>query len=529
MTDRALISGFLISCNRFPERTALEVDGTAWTYRDLKAKAASIAATLQFEQPDAVPPMTAVLAHRSIAAFAGILAALLRGHGYVPANPNLPAERTAAILDRSGCQSLIAGREALDSLPGILGNLERPMHIYLPDCARDEAFVHRFRPHRFIFQDEFRNQSAWRPQEVELSEPAYLLFTSGSTGVPKGVAVSHRNIRHFIDFAVERYEITEQDRFSQMFELVFDLSIFDMFVAWECGACLCCPNKGDAQMPARYINESGITIWFSVPSLAVAMANMRMLKANRYPKLRLSLFCGEALRSDIAAMWAKAAPNSAVENLYGPTEVTLACTYYRLDGSGDVPDTDQGLVPIGYPFPGMNAIVVDDELREVPDGTDGELLMSGPQVALGYWNDREKTDAAFRVPAGKRDIYYRTGDVVRRRDTSAPLEYRGRIDHQIKIRGNRIELGEIEVVLRAVDGVDEAVALGWPRSRAGAEAITAFVQSGSVDVEAARAYAESRLPAYMVPRQIMVIETMPLNQNGKIDRKALLSILESRT
>lgn len=527
LKNRSLSSGFQRSSRLFPDRTALEVDGNAYSYAQLHDRAASLAATLQHNQPKTQQSLTAVLAHRSITAFSGILGALLRGHGYVPANPNFPTDRIIAVIERSGCESLIVGSEARDTMAEVLRGIERPLTIYLPDAKRSDDLAVIFPMHRFIASADFLTAKDHSIVVPGMDDAAYLLFTSGSTGVPKGVQVSHANIRQFIDVMVDRYSITCDDRLSQMFELVFDLSLFDMFIAWECGACLCCPSKGDAQLPARYINQSKITIWFSVPSLAVAMANMRMLKPNLYPTLRLSLFCGEALRHDIADQWSRAAANSIIENLYGPTEVTLACTYYRWTREAAELESENGLVPIGYAYPGMTAIIVDGDLNEVANGEDGELLMAGPQVATGYWQDDEKTDAAFLIPPGQSQRFYRTGDLVRQKGTDAPITYRGRIDHQVKIRGNRIELGEIEVTLRKIDNVEEAVAVGWPISASGVEAITVFLQGSDIDIESAKSFAEARLPSYMVPRQIHVVPDMPLNQNGKIDRKALVSSLQS--
>lgn len=526
MKNSTLKSGFLRSCNKFPERTALEVAGESWSYAQLLNEASRLAATLQSLQPETKSDLTAVLAHRSPSAFTGILGSLLRGHGYVPVNPNLPSDRIINILNRSGCESLVVGSEATADLGKILKEVEKPLCIFFPDVEDIEHLETKFSQHRFVPANRFVAPDEWTDTDPDESMTAYLLFTSGSTGTPKGVDVSHKNIRHFIDFVVDRYDIDEHDRFSQMFELVFDLSLFDIFVAWECGACICCPSKGDAQMPARYINESGITIWFSVPSLAVSMTKMRMLQPDVYPKLRLSLFCGEALLNDTAQMWSKAAPNSIVENLYGPTEVTLACTYFTWNSTSEWDEYHHSNVPIGYAFDGSDAIIVDEQLLEVADGAKGELLMSGPQVATGYWHDLDRTEAAFIFPPGKSTRYYRTGDLVRRSSVDAPIEYVGRIDNQVKIRGNRVELGEIEAVLRKVPSVIQAIAVGWPCSTAGVDGVTVFLQGDDIDIEAVRSRVSSSLPSYMIPRDYKCVDEMPLNQNGKIDRNALLAVLQ---
>jgi non-ribosomal peptide synthetase component F len=267
----SLLAGFLVSVRRFPSRPALDVAGRTLDYATLHGMAARVAATLQHYHPDSGVKLTAVLAHRSDTAFAGILGALMLGHGYVPLNPKFPADRTITMIERSGSETLIVGLEALRELEEILQKISRRLVVLIPDCQDVETLRDQFPDHAFIGQADLDADSDWRPVTVNANEIAYLLFTSGSTGIPKGVPVTHDNISTFVDFCVRHYEFDEHDRFSQMFELVFDLSLFDMFVAWASGACVCCPSEGDARLPARFLKESAITVWFSVPSLALNM------------------------------------------------------------------------------------------------------------------------------------------------------------------------------------------------------------------------------------------------------------------
>jgi acyl-coenzyme A synthetase/AMP-(fatty) acid ligase len=174
----------------------------------------------------------------------------------------------------------------------------------------------------------------------------------------------------------------------------------------------------------------------------------------------------------------------------------------------------------------MRAIVVDEALHQVEPGEAGELLLTGPQVTLGYWRDPERTAAAFVIPPGEESVFYRTGDRVRRSTEGRPTTYLGRVDHQIKVLGHRVELGEIEAALREATGVDAVVALGWPLTESGAGGVAAFVGDVDVDAPAALAAARGRLPAYMVPRTLHLLPDLPLNANGKFDRRALLERLE---
>ena len=528
--DREVHSGFLPSAERFPDRPAVEVEGQSYSYGDMLDRARSIAATLQAHAPTAGPPLTAVFAYRNVTAFAGLLGALLRGHGYVPLNRTFPVERTRVMLEASDCRAIVADEASAEQLEEITAGIREPLLVLLPDADDVSAVAARLPRHAVLGRRDLVAPDAWEFEPVDPQAMAYLLFTSGSTGVPKGVMISHRNVNRYVDTLVERYSITEDDRFSQTAELTFDNSVLDMFVPWEQGACVCCPSQKALINPGRFIRESEITVWFSVPSTPIFMKRFGALKPGSYPSLRWSLFAGEALPLEVAESWLAAAPNSTVENLYGPTEVTVDCLIYRWDPQRSPAECELGVVPIGYPLPDMGYRVVDGSLREVAPGETGELLVSGPQVGLGYWRDPDKTAAAFVVPPGSDAVHYRTGDRVRRPATpDGPVTYLGRVDHQVQIFGERIELGEIEAVLRDESGIDAVVAIGWPSAGAGAaQAIEAFVGDTSIDVAALKERLKSRLHGHMVPRRLHLLSELPLNANGKFDRGALTRMLDEQ-
>jgi len=517
-----LCSSFFRWAADSPNRPALEVGDTTLTYGALARSASAIAATLLEHAHENGPPLTGVLAHRSPTAFAAILGVLARGHGYVPLNPGFPPARNRAMLEQAGCEALIVDAGAASSLRSLLEGLDRELVLIFPDRgiagrARDWA------PHHVVEVSELGGEAP-EAALIEPSDPAYLLFTSGSTGIPKGVAVSHANVRAFLDEVAERYDFTEDDRFSQTFNLTFDLSVFDMFAAWESGACVCCPSDKDLLNPAGFIRRSGLTVWFSVPSIALFMKQLRSLKASSFPTLRWSLFCGEALPVEAARSWLEAAPGSTLENLYGPTEATIACTVYRWDPVRSDGESELGLVPIGHPLGAMSTLVVGDDLREARLGEAGELLLSGPQVVEGYWNDDETTSRAFVSIDGR--CYYRTGDRVRRPTADGPLRYLGRLDNQIKVLGHRVELGEVEAAIRDETGVEAVVAVGWPQAPSGASGIAAFVADERVDSAALTAALARRIPGYMVPREVRLLPELPVNANGKWDRAALIRLLD---
>ncbi|MGI8959990.1 MAG: amino acid adenylation domain-containing protein [Bryobacteraceae bacterium] len=523
---RPLWTGFLDSARNFPNRPAIQIEGREVTYQELAKKALRLAATLQdFNLGE--ESFTAVFAYRSETSFAAVLGALLAGGGYVPLNRTFPVERTRLMLERSWCRSIVVDAESEKQLEQILRGITTPLLLLCPDREEVTELAARFPEHRFLSSADFSEAEQWRAIDHSSDSIAYLLFTSGSTGQPKGVMVTHANVVHYVDYITKRYAFTSDDRFSQTFDLTFDLSVHDLFVAWQAGACICCPTRKQSFKPSDFIKAAELSVWFSVPSTALFMRRLGVLKPNMYPGLRLSLFCGEALPMEIAREWAAAAPNSVIENLYGPTELTIACTAYRWNDGTSPAESEQGVVPIGEPFDGMEALIVDDEFQEVEDSQAGELVMTGPQMCLGYWQDDEKTKQAFvAVPGKEGKVYYRTGDRVRRRQNGF-LNYLGRLDSQIKILGHRVELGEVESAVRETSGLEGVVALGWPLTERGADAIEVFLETSAFDTAQLQEQLRSRLPTYMVPRNIRLLSSFPLNSNGKFDRVALLQLLKS--
>ena len=524
--ESSLWKGLAAAAERHPQRPAIDLAGEV-TYAELSARAKALAATIQREKTSAVP-LTAVFAYRSQTAFAGVFGALLAGHGYVPLNRTFPVERTRTMLQRSGCRCLIVDGASVAQLEAVLAGFHARLTVICPEHPEVSELAAKLPGHTVVGERELASPGEWKPAQVAENRIAYLLFTSGSTGQPKGVMVTHGNVQHYVDYVSRRYAFTSEDRVSQTFDMTFDLSAHDMFVAWQNGACVCCPSQKQLIKPGAFINDANLSVWFSVPSMAVFMRRLGVLKPDMYPKLRLSLFCGEALPVEVVREWRRAAPNSIIENIYGPTELTIACTAYRWDDLSSPDECEQGVVPIGEPFEGMEALVLGEDLRPVADGSPGELVMTGPQISSGYWQDEQRTRSAFvTVPNRPGKIYYRTGDRVRRRAAGKPLTYLGRLDSQIKILGHRVELGEVESVVREVSGYDGVVALGWPATAKGADAIEVFLQADACDTQRLLEQLRRRLPPYMIPRHVRLLSRFPLNSNGKFDRVALLKSLES--
>ena len=525
-TGRLLWTGFIRSCEQFPQRGAISIAGNEISYADLATRAKSLAATLQRERVEGAVPLTAIFAYRSETAYAGALGALMAAHGYVPLNRTFPVNRTRLMLERSKCRSVIVDAGSESQLEKALSGLTTSLLLLCPDRPDVTELRAKFPQHRVMGAHQLAPAKQWWPEDVSVDSIAYLLFTSGSTGEPKGVMVSHANVLHYVDCVTKRYRFSSEDRVSQNFDLTFDLSAHDMFISWENGACVCCPSQKQSIKPGAFINDARLTVWFSVPSTAVFMRRLGILKPGMYPGLRLSLFCGEALPVDVVREWALAAPNSLIENIYGPTELTIGCTAYRWNNDSSPDECEQGIVPIGEPFEDMLLLIVDEQLREVESGCEGELLMTGPQLSLGYWQDAKRTQSAFVPVANKEGIYYRTGDRVRRATPGRPLVYLGRLDNQIKVLGHRVELGEVEAAVRETSGLAGVVALGWPTG-SNADGIEVFLEADNFDTKALMTELKTKLPVYMLPRNIRVLSRLPLNVNGKYNRKALQLILEN--
>ncbi|WP_262062081.1 AMP-binding protein [Streptomyces sp. STR69] len=509
MTPPTLYAWFDASSRRHAGLAAVDCGDRTIGYDELRFLAERSARRML--RRTGTPPATVALhAAPGLDAYAAYLGALRLGACVVPLSPAHPARRTARILAAAAPDLVVTDTDGPGhGVPTLRLAAGPDREDGTPDLP---------------------------PVPGEADALAYLLFTSGSTGAPKGVPIRNTHVGAHLAHTVHARGLGPGSRVSNTFDLTFDLSVYDLFVTWAAGATLVLPPPRAALLnPVRYVEEGGLTHWFSVPSLITLARRTRALRPGCMPTLRHSLFAGEQLTRPQAEAWAEAAPHSTLTNLYGPTEVTITCAAYELPADREAwPHTCNGTVPIGRVHAGLEHLVVDGDGAPADEG---ELLLRGPQRFAGYLDPADNHGRFTDLPdlpgdgtaraAGPQgvpgpDLWYRTGDRVRRDGDT--LVHLGRLDHQVKVRGFRVELGEIEAVLRARPGVTEAVVVLAARS--GGSLLAAYTGDSGLGPELAALAAES-LPSYMCPESVVELDRMPLNANGKIDRLRLLDLLTS--
>ncbi|MFH9400880.1 AMP-binding protein [Streptomyces sp. NPDC017638] len=482
-----------------PDRPALRADGVDLTYRELHESALVRAGSLLAGLPGR-PPAVGVLAGKGPTAYATLLAGLYSGVTVVPLQPAFPAARTRRMIEAAGVGALLADDDALPALTALHEDGVRLPTLFAPGAHPMPALA-------------LDPDSALKaPQPARPSDIAYVLFTSGSTGRPKGVPVTHANTAHYFGLLDRRYDFGPHDVFSQTFDLNFDCAMFDLFCAWGAGATVVpVPARAYARLP-EFVAEQRMTVWFSTPSAITLVRRTGGLAPGALASLRWSFFAGEALGCKDAEDWAAAAPGAALENLYGPTELTITITAQRWT-PGPQPN---GMVPIGAVHPGHDTLLLGPDGAPCT-GDEGELCIAGPQLTPGYLDPADDA-GRFLQRDGRR--YYRTGDRVRRADGGG-WHYLGRKDAQVQVHGIRVELAEVDAAARTCPGVEDAVTVAVPVD--GTVELAVFHTGTPVPPARLARHLRELLPAAVVPRAYHHLDTLPLNANRKTDRRKLAS------
>jgi amino acid adenylation domain-containing protein len=505
---------------RRPDSIALVMNDERVSYAALEEASNRLARRLQADgcvRGDRV----CFLTPKSPAAIISELGILKADCAYVPLDPSSPAPRLAKIV--AACEPrcvLVAGSmarllsetlaEANLSAAPVIGSLDAEAPL-TPDLeigfSRSDLTAFSCEPL------DYRNRG---------DDTAHILFTSGSTGAPKGVQITHNNAMRFIEWAARYFGASQEDRHSGHPPLHFDLSTFDIYATLGAGAQLHLVQAELNLLPnkiAEFIRRHELTQWFSAPSLLNYMARQDVVAQGDFPTLKRLLWCGEVFPTPALRYWMKRLPHVSFTNLYGPTEATIASSYYTVPA---LPPRDDTPIPIGTPCDGEELLVLNDSLQPAPLGEIGDLFIKGVGLSPGYWRDERKTSEVFLDTTSYGRIY-KTGDLAKVGEDGL-VYFLGRADSQIKSRGYRIELGETETALNALGLLRECAVVAINTGGfEGATICCAYVPQPGVDHNPAtlRKALSRVLPNYMLPTRWARLDRLPQNGNGKIDRRLI--------
>ena len=513
-----------IQAERRPDAVAAVFQGVPTSYLALEQMSNRLARALQ-KAKCVKGDRVALLLTKSTRALVAMFGSLKADCIYVPIDTTGPVARIHSILQKCQCRCVLAEQATAGLLKELIDNgaVRDPAFVAFMD--EGAGFPHGAHP-QIIWSDIESLPDQPPDSRSQPGDPAHILFTSGSTGMPKGVVITHANVIHFVRWAGVYFKMSSEDRISGHPPLHFDLSTFDIYGTVATGAQIHLMTPETSLLPhklADFIRDKELTQWFSVPWVLQQMAKFDVVRQNDFPALKRLLWCGEKFPTPALIYWMKRLPHVTFDNLYGPTEATIASSYYRV---ARCPEDETAEVPIGLPCKGELMLVLDEQLRPVRPAEPGDLYIGGVGLSPGYWNDPERTREVFRrnpYSSNPADRIYNTGDLARiGRDGLVYLI--GRSDSQIKIRGYRIELGEIEAAVHALPGVQDAavVVIGVEGSEDKIICCAYVSRPGMAlsPLDLKRQLART-LPRYMMPQRWMALEQMPRNGNGKADRPFL--------
>jgi amino acid adenylation domain-containing protein len=485
---------------RSPDQPAIVSRGETVTYRELDRLANRFANALAGTGLSA-GDRVGIHLNKSPRGVAAMLGTLRAGGVYVPIDPHSPPARASLIANDCDIRHVLISPEHVRAWQAS-GVLRADCHYFASDDDPQIDVSQGIRIHRWSEVLAAPDATLSRPA-AGLDDLAYMLYTSGSTGVPKGVMISQRNALAFVEWAGDVIGLSQTDRVASHAPFHFDLSVFDLYSSFRAGATVILVDEDVAisgQGMVDTIHEAGITVWYSVPSALVLMLERGRIEERGAPSLRVIYFAGEVFPVKYLRRLMLAIPHARYFNLFGPTE-TNVCLYYEVP---EPPAEDAAPVPAGIAASGDEAFVLGPTGEPVSGSEVGQLFIEGPTVMLGYWDGGRRTPAKHPYP---------TGDRVSR-DADGFLRYHGRGDHMIKVRGYRIELGEVEAALFKHADVSEAVTMALDQ-----KLIAVIVpRSAALSVLGLKRHCASILPAYMVPHEIHLVSALPKTSTGKVDR-----------
>lgn len=508
---------------RHAARVALHIADERTTYADLTRSALHIAARLQAlgAQREAV----GIVGQRKLGSYAGVLGIVYAACHYVPLKAKAPPDKTMALLRAANIRYLVGDEDDLRQMQAQLqssGQGDGILVYIAPDSECTGA-----KGNDWQRADAKSVAPLTEPLACEANDLAYILFTSGSSGTPKGVKVSHGNVLAYLRAIHSLWNLEPAYRASQFHDFSFDPSVSDMFTTWSLGGELCVVPEAELIAPAHFIRRSNLQVWSSVPSIGTLMHKLGMLKVGSFPTLRISRFAGEPLPRRMAQAWQAAAPASTVENHYGPTEATIdVARHIYLPTEADLPFAN-GIVPIGSAFAGMDICILDEQRQPVPQGITGQIAFKGPQLSQGYLNDPEKTQSVFvRLDWDQSGAtWYLSGDAGFV-NPQGQVECLGRLDSQIKVAGRRVEIGEIEAALASFAPLSDVVVVALKDAQGLVTELVGFTtgQVSAQDLADIKKASARSLDAVFFPKRIVALEQLPYAVSGKVDRRALLDL-----
>ena len=499
-TLHRLVENFI----KFPDRNAFFIRGRYHTYAAFESRIAAICQQI-IEQADHDEEYLGILTYDDIETYASVYAIWCLGRAYVPLNPTNPLKRNMEIIRQVGIRSLLSsGTAAVDSMFADAG--ARIIDTSAADRKEDAPPAKRVEP----------------LDDVDKDADCYVLFTSGSTGKPKGVPISRFNLDSYMQsFFGAGYELDENDRFLQIYDLSFDASVRCYSIPLAVGGCIYTVPRDQIKYLYAYklMKEHQLTFVAMPPS---TLSYLQPYFNSIYLEhLRYCLLGGESFSSIMAERWAPCIPNAQIQNIYGPTEFTINSHIYNWQSALNKEKSSNGIVSIGKCIGDTIAMVVDSNLTQLRENEKGELCLSGSQQTRGYWKDEEQTGKVFfeREIEGEKHRFYRTGDLVYR-DSDGDYMYIGRLDSQVQIQGYRVELSEIEKhVTEFLEGANVVVIPIISENQI--TTLVLFLENVNRSVDEVNEYLERSMPAYMVPRKIIKLSTFPKSAGGKINRNAL--------
>lgn len=481
----------------YGEKEAYIDENRAITFGELKSDAQKIATGMLEEAGIGTP--VAVYMDKCVECIEGFLGVSYTGAFYVPIDISMPYARVKLIMDTLEAKVVLSRRR--DEIPE---EVKEAYHVY---------YIEDLLQIKEINTGELARRNRARIDQ----DPIYALFTSGSTGVPKGVLVSQRSVINLTEWLCETLAFTDEEVFANQAPFYFDASVKDIYATLKSGATMYIVPKKLFSLPAklvRFLNEKKITCIEWVPSVLCMIANFRTLEKVKPEYLKKVTFFGEVMPAKQLNVWRRALPDVEFVNLYGPTEATVDCTYYKVEREF----ADDEPIPIGYACDNTDVILLNENDRMVGEDEIGEICVRGCSLALGYYNDQEKTDQAFRenpLQKSYRERIYRTGDLGKY-NQYGEIVFLARKDSQVKHMGHRIELGEIETAISSMEQIERVCCIFDQAS----QKIIA-VYKGEIEAKEMTERLKNKLPRYMLPNIYDRVNDMPVNLNGKIDRAAL--------